>query len=461
MEVNMFEIVNVLIIIFLLLIVARSCDATTLLLVLFTYGTLHFSFSAISLISNDSANILILEHVNGSQILAKLSALLLLGLVFFLLGWRAYNAFLLHDKNDKKITLQIIFVMCAVFFGYILNFRPADWMQLKNVISIEIMFILIMFGYLSIKYANIAIGSKVYSCALVGLGVLAFTDLIAFYEVFFKTSWAGNLEFSGAMVYRGSATLFNPNLFAFWASLVYLGCAYCKHVYKQHQKIFLLGMILASAAIYMSGSRSASYLLFLVLFIPILLMRNRFNLLALIVFPLTMLTIYSWARWVVTFFTTSRLGWNEVVLLGERFRAAPLYLINYILKFLGYSGYSFSVINAPREVGFSMTGVPPEVAMSIEGRFAGLGSDSGWLTLYQDVGLIGFSAVILVCCLLVVWGIRAYIADRSFSSVYALSVLFYCLLTGLVMRFQIFPVWLFIGVFLYHVLFIGNGLLLL
>jgi len=116
MEVNMFEIVNVLIIIFLLLIVARSCDATTLLLVLFTYGTLHFSFSAISLISNDSANILILEHVNGSQILAKLSALLLLGLVFFLLGWRAYNAFLLHDKNDKKITLQIIFVMCAVFF---------------------------------------------------------------------------------------------------------------------------------------------------------------------------------------------------------------------------------------------------------------------------------------------------------------------------------------------------------
>lgn len=103
----MFEIVNVFIVIFLFLIVVRRSDATTLLLVLFTYGALHFSFAAISLTSKEAAQILILQHINGSGILAKLSALLLLGVVFFLLGRHAYNAFLLNDRIDKQIILQI------------------------------------------------------------------------------------------------------------------------------------------------------------------------------------------------------------------------------------------------------------------------------------------------------------------------------------------------------------------
>lgn len=320
--------------------------------------------------------------------------------------------------------------MVAVLFGYFLNYRPADWMQLKNVISFELMLVLLIFGFLSVRGTYISDEPKIYSQALVGLGILAFTDFIAIYEVFCNQSWAGTLESSGAMVYRASATLFNPNLLAFWASLVYLGCAYCEYVYKEHQKMLLWGMILASIAIYMSGSRSASYLLFLVLFIPVILMRNRLNLLALVVFPLTILTIYSGARWFVSPCTSSSEGWYEVVLLGERFLAAPIYLINYILKLLGVS----------------MIGIPVEVVVAIEGRFVGEGRDSGWLVLYQDVGLIGFSAVILACCMLVVWGVRAYISDRSPSSVYALSTLFYCVLTGLVMRFQIFPVWLFIGI---------------
>lgn len=429
-EINIYEIVNVFIVIFLLLIVVRRRDVTTLLLVLFTYGALHFSFATISLTSKEAARILILQHIEGGGILAKLSVLLLLGVVFFLLGRQAYNAFLLSDRIEKKITLQIIFVMSAVLCGYILNYRPADWMQLKNVISFELMLVLLIFGFLSVQGAHITDEPKIYSWALFGLGILAFTDLIAVYEVFCHQSWAGTLESSGAMVYRASAILFNPNLLAFWASLVYLGCAYCVSVYKEHQKILLWGMILASIAIYMSGSRSASYLLFLVLFIPIILIRNCFNLLALIVFPLTMLTVYSGARWFVAPFTSSNEGWHEIVLLGERFLAAPLYLINYVLKLLG----------------FPVVGVPAEVVVSIEGRFLGEGRDSGWLVLFQDVGLIGFAAVSLACCILVVWGVRVYISDRSPSSVYALSTLFYCLLTGLVMRFQIFPAWLFIGI---------------
>ena len=89
MEVNIIEIINVFIVILLLLIVALRRDTTTLLLVLFTYGALHFSFAAITLTSKDSGNILILQHIDGGGILAKLTALLFLGVVFLLLGRQA------------------------------------------------------------------------------------------------------------------------------------------------------------------------------------------------------------------------------------------------------------------------------------------------------------------------------------------------------------------------------------
>ena len=93
-------------------------------------------------------------------------------------------------------------------------------------------------------------------------------------------------------------------------------------------------------------------------------------------------------------------------------------------------------------------GIPVQVVESIEGRFVSGGADSGWLVLYQDVGWFGLGAVILAVCMLVAWGVRICISHPSPSSVYALAVLCYCLVIGFVMRFQIFPIWLFISLVL-------------
>ena len=425
LKINVFELTNVLLVIFLFFILTRKRDVATLLMVLFVYGTLHFGFGAIMLAANESASLLIASHNEGGGVLAKLSNFSLLGVVFFFLSARAYHVFWLSKRGDKKIVLYIIVVMGALFWGYILNIRDGDWLQLKNVISLEVMLAFVLIGFLATNDVQTKNVTKFYPGLLGGLLILGVADCIAFYEVFSHKSWAFTLESSGAMVYRASSVLFNPNLFASWASLVYLGCAYGMHSRKEYRRLMLWGMVLASIGIYLSGSRSAGYLLLGVLFISTVLLKERLRWVPLVILPVTMLTIYAGALWLVPSIISSNEGWHEIVLLGVRFAAAPLYLIRYI---------------------FSLTDLPLEIVESIEGRFLGEGRDAGWFVLYQDVGWLGLVAVIWASCMLVVWGLRAYVAHSNPSSVYALAILFYCLLNGFVMRFQIFPVWLFIGI---------------
>lgn len=433
MKVSFFEIANILIVIFLLFILTRKRDAVTLLLVLYTYSTLHFSFAIFALASNESLGFLMELHNEGGGMLAKFSALSLLGIVFFLLSRHAYDTFLLSHRSEKKVAFQILLVMGAVLCGYIFNYRHGDWLQLKNVLSFEAMLAFLLIGFFGAIGAKTTNVSKIYSWALGGLLILGLTDFIAIYEVFYHNSWAGTLESSGAMVYRASSILFNPNLLGFWASLVYLGCSYGLHEYKEYRKMILVAMVLASIAIYFSGSRSACYLLLGVTFLPALLIRKRFYLLSLIVLPFTMLTIYVGTVWLVIPILPSSEGWSEIALLGKRFAATLPYVTNYLLMSFDLPLMRFGFFD----------GLPPEVVQSVEGRFKGGLEDSGWLVLYDDAGILGLAAVIFACCMLVMRGVRAYVSHPSASTVYPLIMLIYILMTGLVMRFQIFPVWLF------------------
>ena len=431
MKIHAVEIVNLLIVVGLLAIMKQRRDVATLLIILFFYGMLHFAFAALALTSSESANLLVVMHQEGGGTLAKISTLVLLGSIFFVLFGHAHNGYLTIKRNEKKIIIGTLFGMAALLCGYFFNIRQSDGLQLKNVASIESMFAFLLVGFIGLVGSNPLNTESIYKWFLGGLFILFVADGIAFYEIFWHHSWAGTLESSGAMVYRASSILFNPNLFAFWASFVYLGCAYGMHAYNGNQKIMLMGMILASIAIYLSGARSAGYLLLGVLFISVLLLRKRINWWSLIIFPLTMLTIYFGIKWFVMPVFQNDKGWHEIVLLGDRFAASPLYLINYALFKFGY-----------------LANVPVEISLSIEGRFVGDGRDSGWLVLYQDVGLVGTIAMLWMCTMSFWWAVRSYIATHSMSSVYALMILCYCVMTGLVMRMQIFPVWLFISVFL-------------
>ena len=425
MKFDVYEIANLIIVILLLYILLRKRDVITLLLILLVYGTLHFSFAAIASITNAPRNVPI--HFEGSGVLAMLSALILIGIVFVVLSFQVYKTYLL-SKSNETIIIYIMLVMSAVLCGYVYSLRQGDWMQLKNVISVESALILILIGFLGLNGNQTLKNLKINSWCISGLVILGVADLVAIYEVMFHTAWAIFRDSLGSIIYRASSILFNPNLFSFWASLMYLGCAYGIHASKDYRNKMLLGMVLASIAIYFSGSRSAGYLLLGVLLIPALLLKTKAHVLSLMVLPLTMLTIYAGVAWVAIPLVPNNEGWQEIVLLGERFAVAPKYLFNYF----------------EMHIGIPLV-IPAEVTVSIEGRFLGEGRDAGWMVLYQDVGWLGLGAVIMAICMLVAWGVRAYIAHPSPSSSYALAALLYCILTGFVMRFQIFPMWLFIG----------------
>ena len=66
--------------------------------------------------------------------------------------------------------------------------------------------------------------------------------------------------------------------------------------------------------------------------------------------------------------------------------------------------------------------------------------------LYFDIGWIGLAAIVSLCLMAFWRGVVCYLATRSALSIFALSALCYCLLTGLVMKFQIFPIWIFTAV---------------
>ena len=237
MKINVFELTNVLLVIFLFFILTRKRDVATLLMVLFVYGTLHFAFAAIALTTNGSASLFTALHNEGGGVLAKLSNLSLLGVVFVLLSVHAYHAFWLSQRSDNKIVLYVIVVMGALLCGYVPNIRQGDWLQLKNVISLEAMLTFVLIGFLATNGVQTTNVAKFYPWLLGGLLILGVADCIAIYEVLTHKTWAGTHDRSGAMVYRASSILFNPNLFGFWAGLVYLGCAYGMHTYKVHRKM--------------------------------------------------------------------------------------------------------------------------------------------------------------------------------------------------------------------------------
>lgn len=429
------EILNVCAAVVLLMFVVRRNDAIAMLLALFVYGTLHFGFAAIALAYNDPARLLIELHIEGGGILAEISAFVLLGIVFTRLSVLAYDSWSRNQLGETKVVSYTLMVMGILFCGYLLNIRPNDWLQFKNFVSIEALLLLLLLGYLGVKG-----GARVrHSWAVVGgLILLLITASIAICEVVTQSSWASTVESSGTTVYRASALLFNPNLLGFWASLVYLGCAYSLHACKEYRRWMLWGMILSSVVIYFSGSRSAGYLLLSTLLISTMLIKrcSRWRFLPLTILPVTMLMIYVGAAWGVPTVFPGKDGGHEIALLGNRFAQAPLHLANYLLQLFDTADI------------ISNVGVPSEVATSIEGRFKAGERDAGWLVLYQDFGWLGGGAILLGSLKLLEWALRAYFLRHSLASIYALTALCYCLITGFVMRFQIFPVWLFIGIIL-------------
>lgn len=441
MKINAFEIINLIIVMCFVLLVKRHRDPVTLVVILFFYGTLHFSFGAIAFFI-EGVNFMNLLHTEGGGVIAKFSALFVVGGGLVLLGKPSFNSLLINHFREKGVVFYLLLIMAAVFGGYALNARQGDWLQFKNVVTIEAMLAFILVGYVALVGVRTYNSSLVYRWCIAGLAILFIADGIGFYEVYSGQSWAATPISTGEMAYRACSILFNPNLFGYWASLVYLAFAYGMLAYNYNRKIILSGMVLASVAIYLSGSRSVALLLFGLLFISGLFLKERLRWLPLIIGLQTMFAVYAISEWIAPMFISHTIGLRGIAMLGERLFVSPVEFSSYVLNVVERHTHFLAFIGLPADFKIEVFSRSVE---SIEGRFTGSGLDGGWIVLYQDTGFLGLAAVALAALMLLVRGVRYYVASPNSSSVFALVMLVHAILIGFGIRFQIFPVWMFIA----------------
>lgn len=436
MEVNSIEILNV-VLSLLLLIFAIHRNSSWLIIVFFSYGSLYFLYSAIPLITGASVSELSLMRVHGSGILAKLSTIIFLLFMFIALTIRASR----FINIDKRVLLYFVVAITVTLAGYLNDIRPGDRLQLQNIIGVEGMLALMCLGYIGLRGEGNHWNLRQVHFLIIN-GVLLLAAVIAFYEVFSHRAWAATLQSSGSIVWRASSILFNPNLYAFWSSLIYIFFAYGMHQYTIYRKFMLFGMSLTSIGIYFSGARSASFLLLGVLLLCAIGIRcqsRKLRLVPLLILPVTFLIIYFSARGILAFSVGDGSGWQSIALLGERFVDTPIHVFRYLIQSSQLAGLAGLVTPELAEV------VAPEISVSIEGRFIGENRDSGLLSLHNDAGWFGVAAMLWLWGTLFAWSVTRYRSKPDAASVYSFGILLYCFLVGLTLRFQVFPVWLFIG----------------
>lgn len=420
------EIINLLFSI-VLLVVAWRREVDIILLILFIYGSLYYCSSLAPLFAGWSVVKLIEVHrFQGSGLLAKISAIFFLMVIFIRLGIRLVN---LPDWN-RQLMYLFLAVIAAVFLGYLVSLKPGDLKQLQNLISLEFMLVLMFLGSRGLGGSGGYSLPKPYPWTIIkGLSLLAL--LVGFYEVFSLRAWANFQNSSGELIYRASSLLYNPNLFGIWGAIVTLSFAFAIHQGIGNRLNFLLWLVISSAGVLLSGSRSAIFLLLIGLWIAALLggqMKSWRRWQPLVLVVLTFLGISAVAKLLERVAGANQQGWHAIKLLVDRAWSAPLLLAKYLL--------------------FSAQAVPAEVAVAIEGRFSGGTKDSGLWVLYDDTGWLGVGSFVLLGLVFFVCGIRAYLVRRDVASSYALAILIFCTGVGVVMRYQVFPVWLFVGVIL-------------
>jgi hypothetical protein len=366
----------------------------TLLSILFLYGTLHYLSPIFILNAEDSAHLLDIYHTFGLGFLANFSGIFLLAVILFLLQKNIpWNIDSINKLYKNHFTPYFLLSITAILIGYLVSFNHYDFLQLKNILSILAMLIFTLIGFHAYKCNPKKNNSIEYSWIIFILLIFFAIDCVALFEVLYKVAWAHTANsspdvFQGiTKVYRASGSLFNPNLFAFWASLIYVACIWALQEYPKNKIIIFFVMLLSSFALYFSGARSQSYLLLTIITLFALITRKKSFLLACLVFPLFSLALYTATKYIVLPYVSNSYRYDQIILLGDRFFQGLGHVIHFFFLEFSKGAPNNEIIHDT--LSFFPTQLPIEVSTSISGRFNGILSDNGWLVLYNDAGILG------------------------------------------------------------------------
>ena len=404
-------------------------DINKVFIVVGLYFSLHYTYLYLPVILNEYSIYDIHEmRVNGSDIISKLLQVLIIGIAIIRIGY-------LIEWSPNYASKKYLIIQLMLFIGLVQNGYINASISLENIQYYLTMMLYIFVLYIAIeKKAEESTSSssilvlKIVHASIIILILSIFANI---YEVLINKSWVQTQLGKDYYIYRGSSFFYNPNLYAYFSALTFLGVL---NLSKYNNRINLLKhilAILAIVAIFLSGSRSI-YLILLFSVTLLVVFSNKIKIIYLypiLIYVMSCLNIYIFSDTIFSKFNNRINIFENIYLLSSRFYSIPGDLILYChSKLIPYTtmfkSHNYDLVN--KTIQF-------QTNQSIDGRLC-WGCDNGWIVLLKDFGFIGLGAFLILYIIL----FKKIITSKQIAenkSTIAASLIF-IIFAGSVLRFQ-------------------------
>ena len=244
-------------------------------------------------------------------------------------------------------------------------------------------------------------------------------------------------------IFRANNLFLNSNVLAVWLAFFYLSISFLHAKEKKINFYYILVIFLLSLNLYLTGSRSIIYLILLFEVIKFLLYPKKIYYSLPVINLVFTFTIF----YLICLFLSKNLILNSynLSILFERYIDSIVYIPIALLKILQ------SVL--PNLISINTSGyetLPPEVQMSIKGRFAaGVQSDNGWYNLIKQnlmfsIFYIVFILYLKLKCLYI------FFQRKKHDYLFIFLILNFSSLLAGIINFVSYPIWvLYILMFVY------------
>lgn len=261
--------------------------------------------------------------------------------------------------------------------------------------------------------------------------------MLSVYEISSGKAWARFISSDGYVIVRAASFFLNPNLYGLFSALIAIVFSFAWYYGVGKKVLYLLlpGVFLSGFSMFLASSRSFSYLLlaFFVVLCLLLPRGGRRGCKPLFVYSLSLL-FFS-----LLFMLLGLKYDNELVrpyaILSWRMIESPVQIAAGFCKIFGLDQY----------FGFTFSFLKPETVVALEGRFYGEGRDSGLLTVFDHSGWLGVVAIGSYFMALSYFSAKSYLRERNVMTAYSVAVVLFCFAVGVVIRYQVYPVSIWLG----------------
>jgi hypothetical protein len=448
MYVNNFEIVNILFAVFAIYFIYKGNKIESLI-AFAGYFCIHYAHLYIPVVMSSFTLLEIHKmRIDGAGILSKILQILVIG-VFLI------KTEFLSKWNNKKSKYIYIVINILMLFGFIADFiytKTIDWLKLQYYLTL-CLFVWIVFlpnkinkkSDISIRYNNYIINILIF--------ILILAIIFGLYEVWLNKAWAQTQIGFNVFVYRSSSIFYNPNLFAYLCSLLYMGLIF----FTEHEKTINIKnhsiALLLLFAIFITGSRGVY--LFLIFSITVIILLNK-KFILIYSYPFLFYILCA----IVSFFSLIELITPDYRInlienfyyLAQRFFNIPFDITRFLI-------YKFSQIiasqciflnslslftlcdqlsqlipSSPSSPSSPLNTMDTASQASIEGRFC-TGCDNGWSVLKINLGLLGILSFIIIYINIIYTIIKSN--NKYMQKTTAIGIILFIILVSSTIRFQI------------------------